>query len=182
MMALPSRTLLRKGARGLTLLETLAALGIGVVAVVGALILFNTASSRSKTQDALTQMSTIVAESRVLFAGQADYANYDTEVAILAQVIPAKYAVDDDSAVTAWNTPLSVGDGDGTIDRSFFVLMEDVPQDACTQLIMQRTAGSGQGPLRVEVAGTALPSLDVNVGTATSACNADAQNIQWWFR
>jgi hypothetical protein len=178
-IAMKTPTIVQRSRRGLTLLETLLAISVGVSFVIGATLIYLNATGRNQVQEAFTQVQTTVAGVRLLYSGSSSYGDDEiTEVAVDARIFENKWLVDD-QPVNPWGGDIAI---EGN-ERTFTLTYPDVPQDACAQLISLNSTGFGGAVISIEVNGTDIGTQNVDPATATAACDDPNENeIVWEFR
>lgn len=166
--------------QGLTAVETLLALAAGALAVLGAVVLYNSAISADRVSKGSQQLVAVQQGVRSLFAGTAGYPE-GSDGSLVDDVIAAR-AVPSDMITGSvlrhpWKGNVDIQGGTDT----FTVTFEDVPDDACIKMLSSQQGTLGSGLNSVTVGSTAL-TLPVQVSQATSTCTGDANDISWEFQ
>lgn len=179
MMSARSVSTVRSRSRGLTLTETVLAIAVGAVVLVGGVMMYMGAVGNNQLNDANTQLQATVSGVRQLYAGQSTYASLTNAVAIAGRIFPAAM-VDGGSVRNPWK-------GDVTVTgaaSSFTVQFARVPQDSCAKLISMNTSGMGGAVQGITVNGSTV-ALPIDPAAATAACNATEEphnTIAWTVR
>lgn len=153
-----------KKEKGVTLLEVLAVVIIGILIVVGAFTLYGNVQDKQRENDVMTSLLTLQTNVRDLFYGVNDYGSEELNTVIIASGgAPSTFVQGTGtgrSLVSPFDTtkPVTIT-GDSS---EFTIAIAGVPQSSCVSLATRR--GSF---LRVEVNGT-------NITTpALAASNCD---------
>lgn len=149
--------------KGVTLIEVLAVIIIGVLIIVGAFTLYGKAQSKQNENATMTGIMSIQANVRDLFYGQG-YGDVINDTMINANGIPSSFQVDDSTEPSTITHPLGgdVGVSTGDTSSEFDITVEGVPQATCITM-----AGRNSGFLEVTVNGTAVE----NSGEAAGSCS-----------
>lgn len=149
--------------KGVTLIEVLAVVIIGVLIIVGAFTLYGNAQSKQNENATMTGIMSIQANVRDLFYGQG-YGDVNNDTMVKANGIPSSFQVDDTATPNTITHPLggdvSVSTGDS--NSEFNITVGGVPRATCITM-----AGRNSGFLEVTVNGTAVE----NSGEAAGQCS-----------
>lgn len=148
-----------KREKGVTLLEVLAVVIIGILIIVGAFTLYGSAQDKQRENDVMTSLLTIQTNVRDLFYGANDYGDNGSaaelnDVLINSGGIPSTFVQGEGEGkelVSPFDTtqPVTIT-GDGS---EFSIAIAGVPQSSCVSLATR--SGSF---LRVEVGETEITS------------------------
>lgn len=167
-----------KREKGVTLLEVLAVVIIGILIVVGAFTLYGSAQDKQRENDVMTSLLTLQTNVRDLFYGVNDYGDESLNDVIIASGGAPSTFVQGSGATRSLVSPFDTTQpvtitGDAS---EFSIAIAGVPESSCVSLATRR--GSF---LRVEVDGTTItsPSLaatncsdtEVNGNTVTYFSN-----------
>ena len=163
-----------KSQKGVTLLEVLAVVIIGILIIVGAFTLYGNAQNKQRENDVMTSLLTLQTNVRDLFYGVNDYGNNVVlnDVIIKSGGAPATFvqgAGNSRALVSPFDNSKAV-----TItgnSSEFDIEIEGIPETSCVTL----AARSGSF-LRVEANGENVTS----VATAASACDGDNNTIAYF--
>ena len=148
----PMTTLRAAKKRGLTLIEVLLVLGLMALAIVAAVLYFNSTSNTQRTNDALTQIQTYSTGIKGLSSGQSNYgANANLAPVAISGGIAPRNAVNGTALVNPWGGATTLTG----LGNTFRISMAGVPQESCVRLvsgglmttggIFAMRAGSGSG-------------------------------------
>lgn len=161
-----------KREKGVTLLEVLAVVIIGILIVVGAFTLYGSAQDKQRENDVMTSLLTLQTNVRDLFYGVNDYGTAAelNSVIIASGGAPSTFvqgtaSAGDRELVSPFDTtqPVTIT-GEGS---EFEIAISGVPESSCVSLATRR--GSF---LRVEIDGTEITSPLL----ASKNCDADGDN------
>lgn len=160
---------------GLTLVETLLAIGVGALVIIGAVAFYLNASDSVLVSQAADQTSAIVGGVRSLYGSTNTYATLTNSVAACGKVFPADMvrqpvcaSVTNTDIINPWKGTVVLGGA----ASSFTLTYNGVPQSACTQMASTNAVGLGTGLVSVSVNGSVL-SPPIDPGTAATACNVN---------
>lgn len=177
-------TAARSAMRGITLIETLLAVAVGAVILIGSAVLYIVAVGGNQLDQAAQQLQSTASGIRQLYAGQPSYAGLTTNVAISARVFPPGMAdTGSGTVVNPWKGAVTVNAS--ATPTTFDITFQRVPQDACAKLVSMNTTGFGGSVERITVNGTAFsPSVAaITPDQAVAACGAAAEaTIIWTLR
>ena len=128
----PSSALGTRKTRGLTLIEVLLVLGLMALAIVAAVLYFNSTSNTQRTNEALTQIQSYSTGIKSLSSGQSSYGNNTdlVPVAIGGGIAP-RNAVNGTVLVNPWGGPTTITG----LNNTFRISMTGVPQESCVRLV-----------------------------------------------
>lgn len=163
-------------AAGMTLIEIIAALAIIAVVVVGALKLFESASSSNNATQMLEDLTAIRSATQQLYLGQGGYGTASlNSVLNTANKIPSDLTYSGGTISTPLGGTLAVTGATTT----FRIALTNVPADVCTDLL----TNSANGWASVQVgSGTPISAFPVSPAIATSAGNCGGSapfSITW---
>lgn len=155
-----------KREKGVTLLEVLAVVIIGILIVVGAFTLYGSAQDKQRENDVMTSLLTIQTNVRDLFYGANDYGTAElNDVLIKSGGIPSTFVQgsgEDRELVSPFDS-----NSDVTITGAgpeFTIAIEGLSQSTCVSL------GTRSGSfLRVEIGGSAVSGAVEVAGACTEA-------------
>lgn len=171
----------RKSGRGITLLETLLAIAVGVTLIIGSVVLYQSATSKGLVQEAFSQIQSTVSGVRSLYSGSASYGQGTdiTEVAVQAKVFENKWIDSAGQPINPWGGNVTITGA----NRTFIMTYAMVPQDSCALLIAQNSTGFGGSVASVKVNNQAISTQAIDPAAATAACNkANDNEIEWVLR
>lgn len=155
--------------KGVTLIEVLAVIIIGVLIIVGAFTLYGNAQNKQSENATMTGIMSIQANARDLFYGQG-YGDLDTATMVSAGGIPSSFPVSDDEGTSVVNHPLG-GEitlaANGDTNSQFDITVTGIPTATCITM-----AGRNSGFIEVSVEGTVVE----NSADAAGACIADGDS------
>lgn len=167
---------------GMTLMEIIAALAIISAVVVGALSLFDSASSSQASTQLLQDITAVRTAAKQIYMGSGNYGTTSLDqVLIVGNKIP--------TAMTVTGTPKVINTSlNGTLKimgatSNFTMTLDNVTSAVCTSLVTNASSGwksvaVGSGA----TLGTAITTFPVNptAATSTSACGGTPPfNIVW---
>lgn len=167
--------------RGLTLVEALLFLGIAGVVIVGAVSLYNNASSNNKINEARGQIEAIVGGVKSLYETSPTYAGLSVGVVINAGVIPQN-AVQGTTIIHPWADAVGVRPTGASAaqQRTFDIIYNNIPGEACIGLL---TAGMlNEGAIVLIGANGTNYTVTPDAGLANTACNDATDNNDVLFR
>lgn len=158
---------------GFTLLEVIAAIGIGMLVVVGALALFSQGSSSQKSVDLIQNLVAMRQAMKDLWSGQGGYGtSVVNNTLVTAKRIPSNWAID-----TSTNPNTITHQLNGTVTvtgatSSFTVAVTALPEDVCTTLMTSGAAGWFSAKANASAARTP----PISPTTAASDCGGSSSN------
>src|SRR3546814_3767199 len=81
------------GRRGLTRIEAAMVLGIATLVIGGLMAFFQSANMNSRTNEAISQVSTIRQAVRAVYAGSSDYSGLTTRSLANAEILPLSMVI-----------------------------------------------------------------------------------------
>jgi type II secretory pathway pseudopilin PulG len=167
--------------RGLSLIETILALTLGLIAVLAVIGFFTSGTASNNRNTAAQQLQHIVAEMQVLYASSATYGdgteNDVTTPVATAGIFPSNMLDDSLTPFNPWGGTVLVDEGPAA--ESFRVTFTNVPGDSCAKLIAGRSAGFGGNLCGIAVTedGGATNTVDSAGGFGTTDCQGDRPSI-----
>lgn len=153
--------------KGVTLIEVLAVIIIGVLIIVGAFTLYGNAQSKQNENATMTGIMSIQANARDLFYGQG-YGDIDEATMVSAGGIPSSFQIDDETGEI--NHPLggtvTLGPNDDT-NSQFDITVDGISTATCITM-----AGRNSGFIEVTVQGNPVESS----ADAADSCVADGES------
>lgn len=156
---------------GVTLMELIAGLSVMAVVVVGALALYNSATSSQRTTQLTQDLAAIRAAVAQMWQGQGSFGTTGTNlnnVLVTAKRIPTTIRVD---TATTPNTLTHAGNGTVNITSAvttFNVAITNIEEDICIPLL---TGAQGWNSITV-TGSTAITAFPIAPATASTACAA----------
>ncbi|CAM3790239.1 type 4 pilus major pilin [Vreelandella rituensis] len=132
----PSQSLKKATQGGWAMLETLIAIILGLLMLIGVFVYFQMGSASAKIADARQDLMITKANTERLFRGQPSYLGLNNVLATRAEVVPTSMYTAEGVIVNRFGgevTIESVDNGRGA-DSHFQVTMEEIPQEACIEL------------------------------------------------
>lgn len=171
---------------GFTLIELLISLGIIAVLAIGVFIIYPKVEASSRAQTESTNISTIAAGVKALYAASGDYSTLKDSVVIGAKIYPSTMVnAGGTAAHSSWQSLVSTeiasklpaGATGGALNNYFEITYKAVPSDICTKL----ASGVGSnfedvliGGASVFVAATGTAPAHIDPGAAATACTGAA--------
>lgn len=155
------------------MLGTIIAWLLGLLAIGTLLVMFNTATSTSKTNQALSDLSSMVSSIQAIYYSHPSYSTISSTVAINGKLAPQSM-INGASLINPWGgtVTLAVNSGNSSM---FDVTEPNVPSDACSKLT---TAIGNLQSLAIN--GSALP-LPADPATVTTSCNNTTNSMVFTF-
>ncbi len=176
----------RRTQEGLTLVETLIAVVIGIIILVGAFIVAGQVLSNNRLSNAETDIASIEGGVKQLYAGQGNYNGLTNQVAVNAGVFPVDM-VGTGTPVDSWQGAVTLEPGtdvSANYGGDFAIQMANVSQSACIKLATYQY-GSW---VAFSINGTSLysPGSPVAVGSsptplASGDCTPGSTNTLLWI-
>lgn len=162
---------------GVTLIELLAALAIAAIVVSGGLSLYNMAVSSSSGTAMVKGIIAIRASTQQLFMGQGSYGTGSVNATLItANKVPADFT----TATPVIHTTLSGGTLTVTgATSSFTIAVDNVPNDVCTTLLTNLSAGWSQVKVDSSAAIVTFPVPPVTAASAANCGGAAPHSITW---
>ncbi len=172
MRELPS---LKKQA-GLSIIETVIAIIIGLIVIAGVFVLVGRAFSGNKISSAEQDILALRTNVKQLYAGQANFTGLANSVVVNGKLVPNDM-LNGTSIVDQWNGAVTVTPD--AVVTSFDITLTNVPTAACVQLA---TFAAGQW-VDVTVGGTQVQGVGF-IGNTTSAAStacagSNVNTITW---
>jgi len=162
--------------RGLTLVETLVAVVVGLIILAGAFVVFGMITSSNKLSNAEQDLTTTQLNIKQLYQGQPNYTGLSNAVAFAANVFPQDMATSAINVIDQWNGAVTLAaDANPT---EFDITFAGVPQDACIKFA---SFEFGQW-VSLTINGTNIPQTQGTspVTVAATACVAGPNNAVVW--
>lgn len=157
-----------KRQRGVTLMEVLAVMIIGLLMIIGAFTLYSTTQNKQREGDILTAMMTLQTNIRDLYYGKNSYEDITASTIVAAGAAPSTLVGSNGtSLVSPYDSASQVTITSGTGDAQFEILVPAVPQDSCISLSTKRGSFNS-----VEANGTAIEDIADATGACTDGDNA----------
>lgn len=154
-----------KSQAGLTLIELISALGIGALVMVGALSLYNNASSTQAATQLTSDLTAIKASVKQLYAGQGGYGVASlNSILITSNKIPTTMTTATPVITHQLNGLLTVTGNTSTFDMA----ITNIATDVCVSIV---SAASGYSQVKVgaNAARTTVPFSPANAATDCGA-------------
>lgn len=160
--------------RGVTLIESVLFVSIGLGLIVGGIVFFQQANDASRTNDVVRNISNISNEVRAFYRTQASFDELDNDVVIAAGVVPKTLSVSGSTISNEFGGNYTIVENAGD-DQKFDLTTTDVPQAVCTRIAIKDA--SGNGPVgafinTIAVNGKAAMGLDDDDLVAVTAADA----------
>ena len=172
---------------GRSMIEMLGVLAIIGVLSVGGIAGYSKAMAKFRVNKSIDQISHIVANTRILYGSQANYADLATNTwntVYTAKLFPEEMLIGNGSShglgdyKNPFNGNVSIApaglyaDGD---NKAFMITFSDVPMEACVDLATQDwNATSGSGNVAVKVGGAESAAKGIYLGSSCSPANGVA--------
>lgn len=162
---------------GWAMMETLVAVIIGLLLIIGVFVYYQMATTGTNISEMRQNVMVSKANVERLFRGQSTYDGLDNALAVRAKLVPSSMVVGDPSTSEDIRTPFggavtfAPAAGTGAADSHFSIELEAVPQEACIELATY----SRTDWVFVEVGGTEV-AFD-SVGEASAACTELNNNV-----
>ena len=169
----------RRRRRGFSLVEIAMVLAIGALVVAGVMMYFNNANVSAKTNEAMSQLSSIQETVRTLYQGQSDYSGIDTATLASSQLVPNKYKKGTNALRSPFGADITIATGAG--NNQFAVTYAKVPDLACQRMV---TADLGTGVVSLTIgSGAAILGKAATPAQASSQCagGTTGNDITWIF-
>lgn len=153
---------------GMTLMETMGVILIGLVLMAGAAFMFASLLSSSKLAEMEQTITMVRMQTQQMFASSQDYSGLDNALAIKSGLAPKKM-VKGTSIVNSWGGNITLGVGDDT--GTFTVQVDTIPHEECTKLATYQL----DSWWTVDVNGTEI-TKDTGVAAAAGSCTEGTGN------
>lgn len=172
---------LRRNQVGLTLIETMAAIIIGLVVIGGAVAMFGGGMSGAKTTDVSQNVAAIAGNVAKVYQGSTNYAGLTNTVAIKANLVPVGW-VSGTTITDPWGGAVTIAGAAG----SWSLTLAGVPTDACVSLARNEDGAATVTANGTTTAGSAATPVPSPTAAATSCTNggsgaAAGNTIIWTF-
>lgn len=147
--------------RGLTLIETLLALGIAAIVIIGAVAFFNSASGTNRANDAKSQVQAIAAAIQSQYSALGTYTGLSNTRFIASGGAPAGTVTSTTAMVNPWRGAYTIASPSPY--STFTIQLAGVPQDGCQSLLSSKIPN-----------GTTITSIQRTGGTALTAASTNA--------
>lgn len=158
---------------GFTLVELLCVLALACALMTGVFAFYSHSRQTGALLETESTVSAVVAATEHSYAAARDYAALSTDTALAEGWLP----IDGRSPkgpVNGWGNPISLGHANGARPNGALTLTEDVPAEACPQLV----AEIGGSFNRVLVAGAVVLPADVS-GLASACAAGDPVSVEF---
>lgn len=155
------------------MLGTIIAWLLGLLAIGTLLVMFNTATSTSKTNQALSDLSSMVSSIQAIYYSHPSYSTLSPTVAINGKLAPQSM-INGASLINPWGGTVGLAVNSSNSSR-FDVTEPNVPSDACSKLA---TAIGNLESLAINGSSLALPS---DPATVTTSCNNNINTMVFTF-
>ena len=162
-----------RGQRGLTLLETILAIGAGLVFAISAVVLAVQLFGQNKTQDAFQQIHSMISNIKQVYTSQSSYNGLDAAQIIAGNLTDARY-IRGAAVINPWAGAVTF-DSAGANDENFEITYAGVPRDACIKLAALNSTGFGGSIVSAEVNGNGATD-NMNPAQAATDCDQDTAN------
>lgn len=122
----------RRPEAGLTIIETLIAILVGLVVLGGAVYLGTRLFGTTKVSSAQQDIMAVIGSVKQIYNGNPSFAGLDNTVAINSQIIPSDWNIAGNAVSNQWSGGVTIATA--AIVTQFTLEMDDVPQSACVQL------------------------------------------------
>lgn len=165
----PLLTFGARRSRGVTLMELIAAVAVMAILVVGALTLYNAASTGSNSTQMLRDVTGLQTATKSLYAGQSGYGTASlNDTLINFKAVPTSWSVNGTAITHSLNGAVEVT-GDSAV---FNVSLADLPKDVCIKLLSNASAGWSKYTV-----GSATGTFPVDPTSANTACSTDKNTV-----
>jgi len=175
----------RRGERGLTLVETLIAVVIGIIILVGAFMVAGQVLTNNRLANTETDIASLESGVKQLYSGQGSYNGLTNSIAQNAGIFPESM-IGTGTPVDAWQGTVTLESGTSVsagFGGDFAIQFADVSQSACIKLATFQYGSWAQ----FSINGTALyaPGNPIAPGSspttlASTDCSAgDANTLLW---
>lgn len=153
--------------RGVTLMELIAAVAVMAILVVGALTLYNAASTGSNSTQILRDVTGLQTATKSLYAGQSGYGTASlNDTLINFKAVPSNWSINGSTITHSLNGTATVT-GAGS---QFTVALANLPKDVCIKLLSNASAGWASYVTDGDTTGSAFP---VDPAKASTSCSKD---------
>ncbi len=164
-----------KSQAGVAILDLFMTLGVILVMMTIAVMVYNMSTSRVSSISSTQNMSALVDGTRNVFGKSGSFAGIDNQVIVNAGLVPKNMNTGTGAAITSqWNTPITIAsDTLISADDSFTISVATVPKNECSTFV----SGVESMFNRVSVGGAVVK--DSSAGTLfDSVATANACGVQ----
>lgn len=154
---------------GMTLMETMGVILIGLLLMAGAAFMFASLLSSNKLAEMEQTITMVRMQTQQMFASSQDYSGLDNALAIKSGLAPKKM-VKGTNIVNSWGGNITMGVGDDT--GTFTVQVDTIPHEECTKLATYQL----DSWWTVDVNGTEI-TKDTGVAAAAGSCTEGSGNV-----
>ncbi|HBC1013451.1 TPA: prepilin-type N-terminal cleavage/methylation domain-containing protein, partial [Escherichia coli] len=123
----------KRNQRGLSLIEASMVLALSAIVISGVMYYYRAASDNNKTQSTVSEIMSIVSAVNGLYAGTSGYENLDESVIIKTSAVPENYkSADGNDIIHPFGG--TVETGNVISDNSFYIILNDIPEEACVNI------------------------------------------------
>ncbi|MFZ3185801.1 MAG: type 4 pilus major pilin [Pseudomonas sp.] len=166
----------RRGQRGLSLIEASMVLALSAVVVAGAVMYYGTAAESAKVARAQAQLGAIQTAVAGLYGNQSSYVGLDAAALQTSGALPVSYFSGVGAMVNPWNEAVTVAPVIG--NRNYAITFTDIPAAACKKIV---TSDAGTGVVSVEVGGSTGVS-QLTLADANTGCGTTTQTVVYTVR
>lgn len=155
------------------MLGTIIAWLLGLLAIGTLLVMFNTATSTSKTNQALSDLSSMVSSIQAIYYSHPSYSTISSTVAINGKLAPQSM-INGAALINPWGgtVTLAVNSANSSM---FDVTEPNVPSDACSKL------ATAIGNLQLLTINGTTVTQPADPATVTTSCNNTANTMVLTF-
>lgn len=167
--------------RGLTLMETVLALVIGLAVIGGVLVYFNQAQTTNQSIEYEQEITSIVGIVDQLYGSQSNFSGISTQIIAQSGLLPNKYSSDKNTIVSPskGEVDISPESRNNGSNNAFHITMKSVPNKVCSNLM---TADFGSNMLNHKVNGNDFGTTPAPVNQLQICTNGNDQNtLEWSF-
>ncbi len=162
--------------RGVTLIESVLFVSIGLGLIVGGIVFFQQANDASRTNDVVRNISNISNEVRAFYRTQPDFTGLNNDVIVAAGVVPKTLtvtAVDAGADTIANEFAGTYAIAPGSDTQTFVLTTTNVPQAVCTRIATKDASGNGPvGAFINSISITPKDGAATSYGSSTTAVTA----------
>ncbi|MCP1674263.1 type II secretory pathway pseudopilin PulG [Natronocella acetinitrilica] len=166
---------------GMTLIELMLVLGLGMAIVIGGLIWYNSVKEAQRLGDGVRNLQSMTSAVRAMFAPQGNYDGLTEAVAMRASGFPAQMRTGTDGQMghpwdESTNAVVIAVDSMNAPNDAFLVTWNNLPEAACTNLAAQTytsyerlTIGGGNNRV-------------TGIAQIATGCSGDSNSLTWRVR